>query len=80
MTVEVPALFQLWTVEKLTTSEIARRLKATEGTIQGQLRRLRRVEGEDRWPSRGNPAIRKEKRHIKRAGASTLPPLASLKA
>lgn len=48
--------------------------------LQSHIRRLRHREGEQRWPKRGGAALVNPppKPQVKRAGASTLPPLASL--
>lgn len=48
--------------------------------LTSHIRRLRHREGEQRWPKRGGPALVKPapRQQVKRAGASTLLPLASL--
>lgn len=48
--------------------------------LQSHIRRLRHREGEERWPKRGSGPIEAKppQSRPQRAGASTLPPLASL--
>jgi hypothetical protein len=60
---------------------IAHDAQSTMHAIAGRVRRLRRKEGEDRWPLRASVAQTKPNKHahVKRAGASTLPPLGSLR-
>lgn len=63
-------------------SEIGFRFGLTKDVISGKVRRYRREEGEDVWPRRPRPIRAKpadKPPTAKRAGASTLPPLASLR-
>lgn len=76
-------LHQYWTIDGLTAAEIARRFGTTSTAVVGKVARLRRREGEERWPHRDSPVrpAVPAPRHPRRlrAGASTLPPLSSLK-
>ena len=79
--IDVHLLFQLWTVDKLPISEIARLLDASESKVERWVQKLRRLEGEDRWPLRRGAIhprrVPETPKRLKR-GTSTLPPLASL--
>jgi hypothetical protein len=57
---------------------IARTSRTTFGVIAARIRKLRQQQGEDRWPHRPSPVAR-PRTFIRRAGAATLPTLASLR-
>ena len=55
--------------------------KQTKDALLGRIARLRKREGEQRWPRRPNvikQGARRSPPHLHRAGKTTLPPLGSL--
>jgi len=72
-------LHALWKAGK-TYSEIGRACGVTKNVVSSRIERYRRLEGEALWPKRMTPIRASHAEKLRRAGASTLPPLASLKA
>lgn len=73
-------LQRAWTLN-LTLGQIARQFHTTRSSIAGMIRRARKADGVQRWPSRRSPiraAVEPRPPSRVKAGASTLPPLPSL--
>jgi IS30 family transposase len=75
---EIERVRLLW-YEGKSLAEIGRELNRSKNSVNAKLNRMRDIEGEERWPSRGSPIKPGQKKPPKPKrvppGASTLPPL-----